>query len=217
MQAILEEPKRVKKNYRDDTNLPTLSGGAKSVLDIKGFWAIARCRTNHEKTLALIAEDAGFSYCLPMREELKPREGHGPYKTCSIAQNLRGYVFLASELEPEPGFHVSTDLWYFLADNFSTKGREIIQVKQSRQIHFAEQLEAVRRSIATEKPVEGFIQGVRCRVVKGPWMGKEGVISRCGKKGFVELRLDELQTVHCHEISTDRLEPLVPVKNTTQW
>jgi len=205
MQAILIEPPRAKVKFRDDCKIPMFSGGAKTAGDIKGFWAIARCRPNHEKTLALVAEDSGFSYCLPLRNRKVVRPGNGSYETCSILQKLRGYVFLASEDEPEPGFNVSTDLWYFLADNFSTKGREIIQVRRSEQCRFVAEIQDVCDHVNDEdKPLVGL--GDYCLITSGPFKGKEGRLNKTTNKGYACIEIKELKYAQWVEVDPKFLE-----------
>ncbi len=208
MQATLIEPSRPIQNYRDDTFIPMLSGGVKTVDEIPGYWAIARCRVNHEKTLALVAEDSGFSYCLPLRTKMNKREGHGSYKTCSVLDKLRGYVFLASEMPPDDGFNVSTDLWYFLADNFSTQNRKIIEVRPSNQRRFVSQLQDVCNEADKEEVDSRVAVGKRCIVSRGFYRGKEGTRIEGGKKAVAHIVIEEIKYLSFVEIPLSDLEAI---------
>lgn len=200
------EPKREVVTPKGEVSIPMLSGGATCVADVPGFWTVAHCRSRHEKTLALVAEDSGFGYFLPLEVRRVKRQGHGTAKLQTPFPALDGYVFLSSTSDIESGYPIPQDLHDFLEAQYSFFS--IIEVRPSQQARLITDLERLHETAKRGAIRTKLMTGSRCEVVRGSFMGCEGLISGDGRVGYVKVEVDAIKYAEWVEIPIEDLQPI---------
>jgi len=144
-------------------NLPEASCSP-SLTEWTGCWWVLHTKPRQEKALVAALEMAGVRTYLPLIQ----RRGRAGRRTrMSRVPLFPGYVFLCG-----------------------SDGDRITALKTERiahvldvpdQLQLRRELEAIRRVVTTAASVglyPGLQQGARCRVVRGPLIGLEGVVTR---------------------------------------
>ena len=159
-----------------------------------GEWMVLWTKPRQEKAVGRFLRAQETFFYLPLIERVSFARGR---KFVSMVPLFPGYVFMAGELENA-------------YSAISTKRVcQILQVPDQSQ--FVQEIEQVRRALACGGSFELYpfaVVGRRCRVVRGPFEGIEGVITeRLGPARLV-LQVAILGQGAALEIDTDLLEPV---------
>jgi hypothetical protein len=130
-----------------------------------GRWRVAWIKTRHEKTFADELRDLGFPYYLPMMERTHRRPDNGRPRKAWVPL-FPSYVAFAGSGPITPLYQTG-------------RLHRILPVPD--QERFVADLEAVRRVLASRRPVAvhpGLRPGVVVRIVRGAFQGLTGPIER---------------------------------------
>ena len=157
-------------------------------------WMVLHTKARQEKAVAKYLSAAGVTFFLPLITRVNIIRGR---KFRSRVPLFTGYVFLSGDLE-DAYAAVSTK-----------RVCQIIQV--SDQERLLAELEQIREAL--DRRAELYrcpfaVVGTRCRVVKGPLMGIEGVVSVELGRNRLALQIQTLGLGAVLEIDADLLEPV---------
>ncbi len=187
---------------REDRGLTTVSepswSGASSVdrafETAAGCWMVLWTKARQEKAVARYLEAVGLEFFLPLVERVTFIRGR---KFRSRVPLFPGYLFLAGEREDGYGAIATKRLC------------QVIQVPD--QVRLVRELTQIRAALCGGATLELHpfaVVGRRCRVIKGPFVGIEGVVTnRLGSSRLV-LQVDIICQGASLEIDTDLLEPV---------
>jgi len=161
---------------------------------IAGRWMVLWTKPRQEKAVARYLEAVSAQFYLPLVERVSFSRDR---KLVSRVPLFPGYIFVAGELE-DAYAAVST--------------KRICQVLQiPDQATFIHEIEQVDLALTQGGSIDLYpfaVIGRRCRVVRGPFIGIEGVITeRLGPARLV-LQVAILGQGAALEIDTDLLEPV---------
>jgi len=161
---------------------------------VLGEWMVLWTKPRQEKAVGGLLEARGTVFYLPLIERVRFLRNR---KFVSMVPLFPGYVFMTGELE---------DAYAAVS---SKRVCQILQVPD--QDGFVEEIEQIRQALSEGGSLDLYpfaVVGRRCRVVRGPFMGIEGVITeRLGPARLV-LHVAILGQGAALEIDTDLLEPV---------
>jgi transcriptional antiterminator RfaH len=175
-------------------NPPAVWPPETSIGDFAGTWWVAHTKSRNEKALAWQLQTQGISYFLPMHWKVSRRQRR---TFRSLLPLFTGYMFFCGDDE---------DRVEVLRTN---RVASIITVND--QEGFLRDLLPIERLLiqgADLKPHKYIEAGRRCRVIAGPLMGTEGIVSQTLKQTRLVLQVDMLGQATSVEIETDFIEVL---------
>jgi transcription antitermination factor NusG len=174
---------------------PMLSPRAQTIDGLSGRWEIIQCYTNHEAKIAWRLLELGIGYCLPM-ERVRKFKGERRVEMTRVLWS--GYVFACAE-------DVSQLRWEFdrrreqSAIGFISVPDQRGLVRDLSTFDFALKFDS-------ERFVRGrVVNGIRCRVDEGSYMGFEGVVERITGKGYAVLEIKALGQFGSVEVPVEYL------------
>lgn len=157
-------------------------------------WMVLHTKSRQEKAVGRFLAATGLPFCLVLVDRVNIIRGR---KVISHVPLFPGYVFLSGDLDD--GYAV-----------VSTKRLcQIIQVRD--QERFLDELEQILAAL--DRGAELYrspfaVVGARCRVLKGPFEGVEGIVSSRLGRNRLALEIQTLGQVAVLEIDADLLEPV---------
>ena len=157
-------------------------------------WMVLWTKSRQEKALARFLQAKGLNFYLPLIERVTFVRGR---KLTSAVPLFPGYVFLAGN--NEDGYAALTT-------------KRVCQViKVPDQARLMEELEQIRSALSDGAGLELYpyaVVGRRCRVVKGPFIGIEGMVTDRLGPGRLVLQVNIIGRGASLEIDADILEPV---------
>ena len=157
-------------------------------------WVVLHTKARQEKAVARHLEASGLTYDLPLVQRVTLTRGR---KHRSEVPLFSGYVFLKGEKQ---------DAY----DAVATKRVcNIIEVKDQDALEH--ELTRIHDAIRSGLPIEEFPRiavGTRCRVMKGPLQGVEGVVIEEARRTCLVLHVEILGRGAAVEIERDLLESI---------
>jgi len=173
-------------------NPPAIWPAEESISDFEGTWWVAHTKSRNEKALAWQMQQKDISYFLPMHWKVS-RKGRRTLR--SLLPLFAGYVFFCGSED---------DRVEVLRTN---RVANIIPVPD--QVGLVKDLAPIERLMlegADLKPHKYIEAGRKCRVIAGPLMGTEGVVSRTSRQTRLVLQVEMLGQATSVEIEGDLLE-----------
>ncbi len=164
--------------------LPELTAEAseavQSIEEVAGTWWSVYCRSQQEKAFAARLERFGVPVYLPITE----RPGtHAGKRTIVREPTFRGYCFFATRADATADdMEIAREPW---RPAESRQVIELICVKDQRR--FVKELAQVKRALEINPALGScmyLVPGTRVRVVKGPYIGFEGILESHSKGTF---------------------------------
>lgn len=163
-----------------DNAPPMLSAGRSCVAEIPGDWFLVHCRSHHEKSLAWQLGEQGFDYYLPLTLVRKKTASRN--RVTLVVPLFDGYLFSAAPRESD-GTTNNLRLTNFLLDHQHVFIDEYWgRVKLRDQL--VSDLSIVEAALAQNPSLEArSVQrvGQPVRVLRGPWLGSEGIVDEIDK------------------------------------
>jgi transcriptional antiterminator RfaH len=180
---------------KETDNPPIAWPEQKSIADFQGTWWVAHTRSRNEKAVAWAMAGKEISYFLPMTWKVSRKKGR---TIRSLLPVFSSYVFFCGQekdrLEALKTNRVATIIPVF---------------EQARLVAELLPIEKALRAGKTLTPCEYIKVGRRCKVIAGPLMGMEGIITQQGEKNLrLVLAVEMLGQATSVEIDADMLEPL---------
>ncbi|MEN6384212.1 MAG: transcription termination/antitermination NusG family protein [Phycisphaerales bacterium] len=180
---------------KPEENPPIIWPPDKSIKEFQGMWWVAHTKSRNEKALAWQMQKKNISYFLPMTEKVY-KKSRRVFR--SMLPLFGGYIFFCGD-EPQRLEVLKTN-----------RVANLLEVKD--QQHLVSDLlpiEAALKSGAELAPFNYIKAGQRCRVIAGPLMGTEGLVTNDQNKTKLVLQIDMLGKATCLEIDSSLLE-IVP-------
>jgi len=175
-------------------NPPAVWPEVESIGQFTGQWWVVHTKSRNEKALAHDLMGRGISYFLPMIWKVR-RKSRRTMR--SLLPLFGGYLFFCGS-ENDRVEILRTD-----------RVANLIEVKdQQKLIRELQQIEQALRSGVPVTPHKYLKEGQKCRVVAGPLMGLQGVISRTAGATRLVLQVDMLGQAASVEIDVDMIEPV---------
>ncbi len=175
-------------------NPPILSPRIQSVPEAEGRWWVAHTRARFEKAFAWDLSRLKIAYFLPMMERITVSGGR---KRRAMAPLFPSYVFFCGG-EEERYVAMTTNR---LCATIEAPAPEIL----------AAELEAIRLALEGKAQLDPYpfaVEGRRCRVTGGPFMGMEGVVVHRKNLTRLVLCVTMLGQNTSMEVDADLLEPI---------
>jgi transcription antitermination factor NusG len=175
-----------------DENPPMVPEGVGSLAEIEGEWWVAHTRSRAEKSFARDLLAHRIAYFLPMQERVQVWGGRRRKVLIPIFQS---YVFFAGSAEARQSALATQRI----AHVFPVRQRE----------KFVAELQAIQLAVqsgAMLDPFPSIAVGSRCRVVRGPLRGIEGIVIRKDGVTKLVLQIRMLGQGACLEIGPEDLE-----------
>jgi hypothetical protein len=194
---------------KTDLFVPMLSPRALTVPGVGGTWCAVRVRPRNEKAFAADMLARGFDFFLPL---VKYKDGSR--RTIQAPPvHLRGLIFASSQEKPDEGFHVPTELHYFLIAHPAYYG--VITVCQSAQRQFQMELEQIHSDIVRSEKSGGYESGrftpllnQVCEIRDGAFRGQMVKVTRVLAGGRVEVVGGLVGAASSMSIEANRLDPI---------
>lgn len=177
---------------KPEENPPIIWPPDKSIKDFQGTWWVARTKSRNEKALAWQMQRKNISYFLPMTEKVY-KKSRRVFR--SMLPLFGGYLFFccdeAQRLEVLKTNRVAS----------------LLEVKN--QEHLVTDLLPIEKALlsgAELTPYDYIKAGQRCKVIAGPLMGTEGLVSNDQNKTRLVLQVDILGSATSLEIDASLLE-----------
>jgi transcription termination/antitermination protein NusG len=157
-------------------------------------WMVLCTKSRQEKAIAQYLDSRQFHYYLPLIDRVNYIRGR---KFTSRVPLFPGYIFLRGAAEH----------WYAAVD--TGRVSHVLEVKD--QVRLDSELQQLQRAIEREAELELYpfaVVGRRCRVVKGPLSGLEGIITQRDRRDRLVLHVDVLGRGAALEIDLDLIEPV---------
>jgi len=180
---------------KPEENPPVIWPPDASIKDFQGIWWVAHTKSRNEKALAWQMQKKNICYFLPMTEKVYKKSRR---VLRSMLPLFSGYVFFCSD---------ETQRLEVLKTN---RVAGLLEVKN--QEHLIADLLPIEKAIlsgAELAPYDYIKAGQRCRVIAGPLIGTEGMVSNDQNKTKLILQVDILGKATCLEIDSSLLE-IVP-------
>jgi len=177
---------------KPEENPPTIWPPDKSITDFQGTWWVAHTKSRNEKALAWQMQKKNISYFLPMAEKVY-KKSRRVFR--SMLPLFSGYLFFCCE---------ESQRIEVLKTN---RVASLIEVKN--QEHLVQDLLPIEKAIlsgAELAPFNYIKTGQRCKVIAGPLMGTEGLVTNDQNKTKLVLQIDMLGKATCLEIDSSLLE-----------
>jgi transcription antitermination factor NusG len=174
-------------------NPPALPDGVQTLPDLLGDWWVAHTKARAEKSLAWDFLALSIPYFLPMAQKTAMWGGR---KRKVFVPIFPSYVFFAGG-ERERYQAMTTN-----------RVCQVIPVLQRDR--FVDELEVIRKAMACRDQLDLYpfvAVGQRCRVVKGPLRGIEGIVVHKGNALHIVLQVSMLGQGASLEITADLVEP----------
>ncbi len=173
-------------------NPPIAWPAEKSIDEFEGTWWVAHTKSRNEKALAWQMQQMDISYFLPMHWKVS-RKKRRTFR--SLLPLFTGYMFFCGSED---------DRVEVLRTN---RVANIIVVKdQSRLVEDLLPIEKLLREGVDIQPHKYIKTGQKCRVIAGPLLGTEGIVSRTTRHTSLVLQVDMLGQATSVEIDTDLIE-----------
>lgn len=175
-------------------NPPILGPAAKGVTDFTGRWWVAHTRARCEKALAWDLYRRGIGYFLPLVERITVSGGK---KRHVLMPLFPSYVFLCGTEEDRYGA--------------MTTNRVCQTLDVNDQGGLIGELTAIEKALAGKAELDLYpfaVEGQRCRIVKGPFEGLEGVVVYRKQVARMVLEVGILGQGASLEIDGDLLQPV---------
>lgn len=155
-------------------------------------WWVLHTHPRAEKVVATALTERGIEFFLPL---ITARHSYAKSKVAFQKPLFPGYVFLL-------GDEHSREL--------ALRTNKLVQViSVPDQARLESELAGIRRALASDVPLELFPAirvGARCRVLRGPLLGLEGVVERVGTSTRIYLSVSALGQSVVVEIDAALLE-----------
>lgn len=175
-------------------NPPVVWPEAESISEFTGQWWVVHTKSRNEKALAHDLIGRKISYFLPMSWKVRRKSRR---TTRSLLPLFSGYLFFCG-WENDRLEVLRTD-----------RVANLIEVKdQQKLIRELQQIEQALRSGVPVTPHKYLKEGQKCRVVAGPLMGLEGVVTKARGATRLLLQVDMLGQAASVEIDVDMIEPI---------
>ena len=173
-------------------NPPLLWPEVESIRNFAGQWWVVHTKSRNEKALAHDMIRRNISYFLPMTWKIS-RKSRRTIR--SLLPLFGGYLFFCgSEIDR---------LEVLRTDRVAN----LIEVKdQQKLLRELEQIEQALQAGVPVAPHKYIKEGQKCRVIAGPLMGLEGVVSRSRGAARLVLQVDMLGQAASVEIDVDMIE-----------
>ncbi len=177
---------------KPEENPPVIWPEEVPLCDFEGIWRVAHTKSRNEKALAWQMKRTGIQYFLPMSWKVQKKRAR---TTRSLLPLFTGYVFFCggenSRLEVLKTNRVAN----------------IIEVKdQQKLVEDLTPIELLLRKGASLEPHKYIKAGQKCRVIAGPLMGAEGIVSKSSRNTRLILQVDMLGQATSVEIDSELLE-----------
>jgi len=175
-----------------EENPPTAWPDGIQISEFTGTWRVAHTKSRNEKALAWQMQKKDISYFLPMTKKVYRRKGR---TFRSLLPLFTGYVFFCGD---------DDDRVEVLRTN---RVANIIEVTDQSQL--VAELTPIQLALDEGEqllPHKYIKAGQRCRVIAGPLIGTEGVVTRAGERMRLVLQVDILGQATSVEIATDMIE-----------
>ena len=155
---------------------------------------VLHTKARQEKAVARFLSARDVRYFLPLIDRVSMNRGR---RFVSRVPLFSGYVFFSGDLE----------------DGYAAiSARRVCSILQvANQERFLDELEQIRLALARGAELYKCpfaVVGVRCRVIKGPFEGIEGVVSQRLRANRLALQINALGQGVVLEIDADLLEPI---------
>ena len=162
--------------------------------ELPGDWWVAHTKSRAEKALAWDLMAQSITYFLPL---VSKSAVWGGRRRNVLLPLFASYVFVCGSSE----------------DRYQTlrTGRVCQMIPVSRRQQFVEEIEAIRRAIEADEPMQLYpfaAVGRRCRVARGLLRGTEGIVVQSRSGTRLVLQVTMLGQAASLEISAEDLEPL---------
>lgn len=177
---------------KPEENPPTIWPPDKSIKDFQGVWWVAHTKSRNEKALAWQMQKKNISYFLPMTEKVY-KKSRRVFR--SMLPLFGGYLFFCCNEEQR------------IEVLKTNRVASLIEVKN--QEHLITDLLPIEKAIlsgAELAPFNYIKAGQRCKVIAGPLMGTEGLVTNDQNKTKLVLQIDMLGKATCLEIDSSLLE-----------
>lgn len=173
-------------------NPPLLWPEVESIRNFAGQWWVIHTKSRNEKALAHDMIRRNISYFLPMTWKIS-RKSRRTIR--SLLPLFGGYLFFCgSEIDR---------LEVLRTDRVAN----LIEVKdQEKLLRELEQIEQALQAGVPVTPHKYIKEGQKCRVIAGPLMGLEGIVSRAHGATRLVLQVDMLGQAASVEIDMDMIE-----------
>ncbi len=165
-----------------------------SISEFTGLWWVVHTKSRNEKALAHDLMNRRISYFLPMTWKVR-RKSRRTIR--SLLPLFGGYLFFCGT-ENDRVELLRTDR---VANLLEVKDQQSL-VRELQQIE-----RAIRAGVAIT-PHKYLKEGQKCRVMAGPLMGLQGVVSRTSGETRLLLQVDMLGQAASVEIDVDMIEPV---------
>lgn len=163
------------------------------IQDIQGNWHVAHTKARNEKALAWDLSKRDISYFLPLMSKVSKTPKGRTLK--SLVPLFSGYVFFCGDDQ---------------ARTEVLKTNRVANIIPCRdQNMLINELAAIQKAInagADLKPYNFISVGQKCRVIAGPLLGSEGLVTKTAKETRLILQVDMLGQATSIEIEADLLE-----------
>lgn len=175
-------------------NPPILWPESESISEFEGHWWVVHTKSRNEKALAHDLIRRKISYFLPMSWKIQRKSRR---TTRSLLPLFGGYLFFCGREEDRTEL-MRTD-----------RVANLIEVRdQERLVRELVQIEQALRAGAPLTPHKYVRAGQKCRVIAGPLLGLEGVVSTTRGAMRLLLQVDMLGQAASVEIDIDMIEVL---------
>jgi len=175
-------------------NPPILWPENESISEFEGCWWVVHTKSRNEKALAHDLIHRKISYFLPMSWKIQRKSRR---TTRSLLPLFGGYLFFCGREEDRTEL-MRTD-----------RVANLIDVKdQERLVRELVQIEQAIRAGAPLTPHKYVKAGQKCRVIAGPLLGLEGVVTTTRGEMRLLLQVDMLGQAASVEIDIDMIEVL---------
>ncbi|MFH1719220.1 MAG: transcription termination/antitermination NusG family protein [Planctomycetota bacterium] len=175
-------------------NPPILWPETESISDFEGQWWVVHTKSRNEKALAHDLIRRKISYFLPMSWKIQRRSRR---TTRSFLPLFGGYLFFCGREEQRTEL-MRTDR---VANLIEVKDQELL-------VSELVQIEQALRAGAPLAPHKYVKAGQKCRVIAGPLLGLEGIVTTTRGAMRLLLQVDMLGQAASVEIDIDMIEVL---------
>lgn len=177
---------------KPEENPPMIWPAGTSLNDFQGTWWVAHTKSRNEKALAWQMQKKNISYFLPLTEKVY-RKSRRVFR--SMLPLFGGYVFFCGN---------ENNRLDVLKTN---RVAGLLEVKN--QQHLILELLPIEKALTSGinlAPYAYIKTGQRCKVIAGPLMGTEGLVTSDQNKTRLILQVDILGKATCLEIDSALLE-----------
>ena len=173
-------------------NPPIIWPQVESICDFQGEWWVAHTKSRNEKALAHDLIRKNMCYFLPMSWKIRRKSRR---KIKSLLPLFGGYLFFCGNEDER------SELWR------TDRVANLIEVKdQEKLLKELLQIEQALRAGAPLIPDKYVKTGQQCRVVAGPLLGLQGIVTKTRGAMRLVLQVDMLGQAASVEIDIDMIE-----------